>query len=70
MGALARIDAVSIHASRAGGDEEPDRRRDGTRVSIHASRAGGDGPPCPRAWIPAVSIHASRAGGDADMVDL
>ena len=34
--------AVSIHASRAGGDARCERGGIGMRVSIHASRAGGD----------------------------
>ena len=57
--------AISIHASRVGGDAEMRSSADHDFISIHASRVGGDvivieGSGC----VGAISIHASRVGGD------
>ncbi len=62
---------VSIHAPRAGGDEDTwyilAQRREPGFVSIHAPRAGGrrasdrSSPVDPAGFV---SIHAPRAGGD------
>ena len=61
-----RVGDVSIHAPRAGGDNEVVLGERVVYVSIHAPRAGGDLPlPHHGAMLSHVSIHAPRAGGDA-----
>ncbi len=58
--------AISIHASREGGDYVVSRLETRMPISIHASREGGDG----LAHViygyraKGISIHASREGGD------
>ena len=59
---------VSIHAARAGGDEDHSRAWSFVNaVSIHAARAGGDAFGLPRANQPPMAFqsYASRVGGDA-----
>ena len=57
--------AISIHAPRAGGDDDDNVVYGGeTDISIHAPRAGGDGGGIQFACIVHISIHAPRAGGD------
>ena len=60
------VEAVSIHAPRAGRDASAPRKRlPGTRVSIHAPRAGRDGVyHSAHPFWRSVSIHAPRAGRD------
>ena len=41
--------AISIHASRVGGDNGKQYAENTTYISIHASRVGGDPSPCIRA---------------------
>ncbi len=55
---------VSIHATRAGGDNCSTRCQGVRAVSIHATRAGGDLDYGSAHGYPQVSIHATRAGGD------
>ncbi len=57
--------AISIHASRVGGDDSPLNTRKDESISIHASRVGGDDHGVCSASAVLISIHASRVGGDA-----
>ena len=58
--------AVSIHASRVGGDQDDVCTAAADVVSIHASRVGGDQDDLVGRAGDVVSIHASRVGGDPD----
>ena len=62
--------AVSIHATRVGGDAAPlARRPELYTVSIHATRVGGDAVLDALTAQRIVSIHATRVGGDGDWLD-
>ena len=58
--------SISIHAPRAGSDQNFSRRKvSGARISIHAPRAGSDVKPgYAQVNLEQISIHAPRAGSD------
>ena len=55
---------ISIHAPRAGGDQDTSRKVYIELISIHAPRAGGDLITVEYETYDPISIHAPRAGGD------
>ena len=55
---------ISIHTSRAGGDDALILCFIRVIISIHTSRAGGDFTQIDCFVCPVISIHTSRAGGD------
>ena len=61
--------AISIHAAREGGDENPRKPIQKKEISIHAAREGGD---LVKGMYSAlsrkISIHAAREGGDGGNV--
>ena len=60
---------ISIHAPRAGCDQETPKTPDTTQISIHAPRAGCDiRHPQHHPGVKDISIHAPRAGCDAPHV--
>ena len=59
-----RLNLISIHAPREGGDIRPAAARRSMPISIHAPREGGDGTNEKQRLFAIISIHAPREGGD------
>ena len=59
-----KIETISIHAAREGGDVFEVEFADEFEISIHAAREGGDVFEVEFADEFEISIHAAREGGD------
>ena len=60
-----RLQHISIHAPREGGDKKYVQLQHHKLISIHAPREGGDWRSyCQAALLVCISIHAPREGGD------